>query len=236
MSCEWILSVEDDRQMSFILKRILESRGYQVVTAGNIRQALEELEKQSFDLVLLDMMLPDGEGIELCSHIREQSFCPIIFISCLSDRETKIQALETGGDDYITKPVDFDELLTRVQVNIRRAKQYNLGRSPSEEERYPGLLVRKRSHEVWLLDEEQQPLCQLELSPTEYSLLSCFLKRPGELLLYQKLYQEVWGADDLGDVRTVMVHVSNLRKKLGECGRRLIHTVRGAGYLFGIRT
>ena len=233
MNGEWILSVEDDSALSFVMKRILESKGYRVVTAGSIAQAMEELEKRSFDLILLDMMLPDGEGGDLCVHIRDKSYCPVLFISCLSDRETKVRAMELGADDYITKPVDFEELLARIQSNLRRAKLYNLGRSDSGEERYPGILVRKKSHEVWVLDEEDQPVELLELSPTEYGLLMCFIEQSGELLLYNTLYQKVWGADDLGDVRTVKVHVSNLRKKLGERGGGLIQTVRGAGYIFG---
>ena len=227
-----ILLVEDDSNFSFIMKRMIESKEYYVVTADCVEDAVEKMKKESFDLILLDMMLPDGYGTDLCQKIRTASVCPIIFVSCLSDTETKIKALQLGGDDYITKPVDFDELITRIEVNIRRARQYNLGRSLSEEERFNGFLVNKSKHEVWLTNQDEEMTERVDLSPIEYQLLCTMMERPNQLILYQELYQKVWNADDLGDVRTVMVHVSNLRKKLGESGKETIRTVRGAGYIF----
>jgi len=229
---ERILLVEDDKNLSFITKRLLESRGYEVVAAFTVAEAQEMLKKKPFDLVLLDMMLPDGEGTQLCMEIREKSVCPIIFVSCLSDNITKISALKLGGDDYITKPVNYEELITRVQINIRRAKQYNLGRSESEELTYPGLIIKKLKREVWLTNNSDEAETLVDLSPIEYALLLCLIEHEGELVMYRHLYQQVWRVEDLGDVRTVMVHVSNLRKKLGESGKNLIHTVRSAGYIF----
>ncbi len=226
-----ILLVEDDKDLSFITKRLMESRGFEVMTAATIAQAQTLLQQRSFDLILLDLMLPDGDGTQLCEDIRRTSVCPIIFVSCLSDNLTKVSALQMGGDDYITKPVDHEELIARVQVNIRRAKQYNLGRSEKEEMFFPGLMLKKQKREVWLTDEENRPLEPVDLSPIEYSLLLCLIENEGELVLYQDIFQQVWHAEDLGDVRTVMVHISNLRKKLGDRGK-LIHTVRSAGYIF----
>lgn len=223
--------VEDDRNLSFIMKRLLESRGFSVLTALSVAEAKEILAKNRFDLVLLDMMLPDGEGIELCSYIRQESVCPIIFVSCLNDNMSKITALQMGGDDYITKPVHYEELITRIQANIRRAKQYNLGKSEAEVLQFGALQVKKKKREVWLT-EEGAPETQVELSPIEYALLLCLIEHEGTLVLYEDLYQSVWKAEGMGDVRTVMVHVSNLRKKLGNSGKNLIHTVRGAGYIF----
>lgn len=231
MSQGKILLVEDDSHLSFIMKRVIESKEYYVVTAESVEDTIEKMKTESFDLILLDMMLPDGDGTDLCQRIRATSFCPIIFVSCLSDKETKIRALKLGGDDYITKPVDYEELITRIEVNIRRARQYNLGRSASAEERFSGFLVNKDRHEVWLTDENGTVTEQVDLSPIEYQLLCTLMERPNQLLLYQDLYQKVWNADDLGDVRTVMVHMSNLRKKMGECGKSTIRTVRGAGYI-----
>ena len=227
-----ILLVEDDSNFSFIMKRMIESKEYYVVTADCVEAAIDKMKTESFDLIILDMMLPDGYGTDLCQKIRTASVCPIIFVSCLSDTETKIKALQLGGDDYITKPVDFDELITRIGVNIRRARQYNLGRSLSEEERFDGFLVNKSKHEVWLTNRNGEMTERADLSPIEYQLLCTMMERPNQLILYQELYQKVWNADDLGDVRTVMVHVSNLRKKLGESGKEIIRTVRGAGYIF----
>lgn len=231
---EKILSVEDDAELSKIIKLMLESKGYSVVSAGSIDMAMKEMEKQSFDLILLDVMLPDGEGTMLCDQIRKVSFCPIIFVSCLSDSDTKIKALQLGGDDYITKPIDFEELFIRIQVNLRRANQYNLGKSKSDEEHFPGMIIKKNLREVWVVDEVNNAMEMLGLSPTEYSLLMYFISRQEELLLYEDLYKSIWNADDLGDFRTVMVHVSNLRKKLKDYGIDYIRTVRGAGYIFKI--
>lgn len=231
---EKILSVEDDEELSGIIKLMLESKGYEVISANSIAEAVCEMEKQSFDLILLDVMLPDGEGTMLCDDIRKFSFCPIIFVSCLSDSDTKIRALELGGDDYITKPIDFDELFTRIQVNIRRAKQYNVGKLESKEEHLPGLVIKKNKREVWITNESDEPVEMLGLSPTEYSLLLYFVSKKEELLLYEDLYKKIWNLEDVGDFRTVMVHVSNLRKKLKDFRLDYIHTVRGAGYIFRV--
>ncbi len=229
---ERILLVEDDKNLSFITKRILESRSFDVVAAFSVSEALDILERNRFDLILLDMMLPDGEGTNLCKIIRERSVCPIIFVSCLSDNMTKISALEAGGDDYVVKPVNYEELITRIQINIRRAKQYNIGRSESDELVYPGLFINKRTRDVWITDHEGEMVELVELSPIEYALLIYMSDHEGDLLLYNTLYQSIWKSDDMGDVRTVMVHVSNLKKKLGERGKNLIHNVRSAGYIF----
>ena len=224
--------VEDDEQLTFITKRLLESRGYAVVTASAVSAAKEAMERFAFDLILLDMMLPDGTGTELCEEIRRDSTCPIIFLSCLSDNISKISALKMGGDDYITNPGNFEEMLARIQVNIRRVKEYSDSAQNPQDMSFPGLLLRKKKREAWLLGQDGSLGSLLELSPIEYSLLLCLAERAGELVLYQDLYQQVWQAEDLGDVRTVMVHVSNLRKKMGQSGKELIHTVRSAGYIF----
>lgn len=229
---EHILLIEDDEQLSFITKRLLENKGYAVSAVATVSAAREFIEPGKLDLILLDLMLPDGNGMQLCTEIRRYSTCPIIFLSCLSDSLSKISALRAGGDDYITKPVNFEELIARIEVNIRRAKEYNAGTWDAEEIRFPGLLLRKKKREAWLMKEDGAFDSLLELSPIEYSLLLCLAERAGELVLYQDLYQQVWQAEDLGDVRTVMVHVSNLRKKMGQRGKELIHTVRSAGYIF----
>ena len=228
---ERILLLEDDKALSFITKRLLESRGYEVLPAGTLAQARELLQQTNFELLLLDMLLPDGEGIEFCKEIRETSSCPIIFVSCLGDHQIKIMALQAGADDYIVKPVNQEELIARVQANIRRTKEYNR-KTEGERLTCRGLLVRKQKREVWLTDGNEHPLERVELSPIEFGMLLYLMEYAGEMISYQKLYQHVWQADDLGDVRTVMVHVSNLRKKLGDVGKRTIHTVRSAGYIF----
>ena len=232
MSQGKILLVEDDSNLSFIMKRVIESKDYYVMTAESVEDTINKMKTESFDLILLDMMLPDGYGTDLCKKIRAVSFCPIIFVSCLSDKETKIKALQLGGDDYIIKPVDYEELIARIEINIRRARHYNLGRTVAQEEHFDGFVMNKEQHEVWLTDENGERTEAVDLSPIEYQLLCAMIEKPKCLLLYQDLYQSVWNADDLGDIRTVMVHVSNLRKKIEKNGKKLIKTVRGAGYIF----
>lgn len=164
---EHILLVEDDGQLSFVMKRLLESKGYQVTAAASAAAAKEAMGKERFDLILLDMMLPDGEGTGLCAEIRLSSVCPVIFLSCLSDSDSKIAALRAGGDDYITKPVNFEELAMRIQANIRRAKEYNTGAREAEEISFPGLLLRKKKREAWLMEPDGVSGSLLELSPIE---------------------------------------------------------------------
>ena len=171
---ERILLVEDDKNLSFITKRLLESRGYEVAAAMSLTEAREKLQTMRFDLILLDMMLPAGEGTQLCGEIRETSVCPIIFVSCLSDNLTKISALQMGGDDYVTKPVNYEELIARIQVNIRRAKLYNL-KTDVDELSFSGLVVNKQKHEVWLTDGNEVPVTLVDLSPIEYGLLLCLI-------------------------------------------------------------
>lgn len=233
MANERILIVEDDRNLSFIMRRILENNEYEVWTAGSVQETNDVMDKQSFDLIILDMMLPDGMGTDICRNIRLSSACPILFASCLNDKDAKIEALELGGDDYITKPIDFEELLARIRANIRRSKKYTLGRTVSQEERYENIIIDKNKHEVYVESENGERSEDLKLSPTEYNILLSFFEKPGELMLYHEIYKKVWGADDLGDASTVMVHVSNLRKKLGESGKTLFKTVRSVGYIFG---
>ncbi len=223
-----ILLVEDDLDISTITKINLEHAGYETDTAFSCMEALEKVGGRSYDLILLDVMLPDGNGNDLCLRIRTVTRCPVIFVSCLDDSGTVVSALRGGGDDYVVKPIKFDELLARIESNIRRSQRY------MEEER--AQRSRLRRFRRFSLDMLRRKVLlgdtEIDLSSIEYNLLFFLTEHPDTLLLYDDLYNQVWSNDSLGDVRTVMVHISNLRKKIDPDKAGIIETVRGAGYIF----
>jgi DNA-binding response OmpR family regulator len=223
-----ILIVEDDEDIARITCTNLEHGGYRTQPAYNCAQAMRLIEEETFDLMLLDMMLPDGDGRQLCTRIRKKHPCPVIFISCLDDTTTIVEALQRGGDDYVVKPVNYEVLLARIKAHLRREEDHRVKN---------GELAHKvLGFNSFELDTVRRLVraggMEYELSVIEYDLLYYMVNNPDTLLLYDELYSAVWVNDSLGDVRTVMVHISNLRKKVDPHKRGVIHTVRGAGYVF----
>lgn len=216
------LLVEDDEDLSEITKVNLLHAEFEVDAAFTCAQAQAMLEERAYDLILLDVMLPDKSGDELCRAIRCSCDCPIIFMSCLDDSDTIVQALRSGGDDYMIKPVNFEELIARAEAVIRRFRQVK----PSPLRVFRQFTMDTLHHRISRGEQE------VPLSSIEYALLDYMTQRPNILLLYQGLYQNVWDSDCLGDFRTVMVHISNLRKKIDPNRTGIIETVRGAGYIF----
>lgn len=217
-----VLLVEDDLDLSEISRAHLSNANFEVDAAYTYAEAETLLDKRAYDLILLDMMLPDRNGDELCRTIRGRCDCPIIFLSCLSDSPTIINALRSGGDDYMVKPVNHGELLARAEAVIRRTG----GRRESPQREYKQFTVDTVRHRLLRGGEE------VDLSSIEYALLDYMSQHPNTLLLYQDIYENIWKSDCLGDFRTVMVHISNLRKKLDPDHTGIIETVRGAGYIF----
>lgn len=222
-----VLLIEDDVDLSYITKFNLENAGYSVETAYNGKESIKMVKNSKYDLILLDMILPDASGADICKHIRGEQNTPIIFVSCIDDRDIVIDALEKGGDDYIVKPVDFAELIARMEANIRRVKMDSKRNVINHIIRFKQFSVDIDRRVVKNRKGEE-----IELSPTEYQLLLKFIQHQGELLLYNDLYNSIWESDSLGDIRTVMVHISNLRKKIDSGKTGVIETVRGAGYIF----
>lgn len=217
-----ILLVEDDQDLSAITRANLVRAGHHVDTAFTCAQAEEFLAKNSCDVLLLDVMLPDGRGDQLCRRVQQNHSCPVIFLSCLEDSDTVVGALRSGGDDYMIKPVRYPELLARIDAVVRRGQN----RQPSQLRSFRSFQLDIPHHRI-IRDGQET-----DLSTIEFDLLRYMMDRPGTLLLYQDLYQNVWDADSLGDVRTVMVHISNLRKKVDPDHKGIITTVRRAGYIF----
>ncbi len=219
------LLVEDDKDLSIITQMNLAHAEYVVDAAYTCAEAMSFIGEKEYDLILLDVVLPDKRGDELCGIIRDACACPIIFMSCLDDSKTIVNALRSGGDDYMVKPISFDELLARADAVIRRSKALPPP-APKGMRQFKDFSIDTVRHRV-LRDSEE-----IVLSSIEYEILDYMSEHPGELLLYQQIYESVWDSDSLGDVRTVMVHISNLRKKLDPNKRGIIETVRGAGYIF----
>lgn len=222
-----ILVVEDEPDLSNIIRLHLKRAGYVPAAAYTCAEALDLLSAEPFDLIILDIVLPDRHGTELCTLIRQKSQCPIIFTSCLDDSQTIIHALQSGGDDYMVKPINFDEMLARIEAILRRHRTAPPPPQPGLRE-YTGFSI-DTDHHCVLLANGGQPVA---LSSIEYELLLYFADHPNTLLLYNELYQHIWKADSAGDTRTVMVHISNLRKKIDPNHTGIIQTVRGAGYIF----
>lgn len=216
------LLVEDDADLSEIAKMTLSHEGHQVDTAFTCAEAEEKLLENTYDLILLDVMLPDSSGDELCGKIRCRSSCPIIFMSCLEDSHTIIRALRSGGDDYMVKPICYPELLARVEAVIRRSGQPE--QRPMREFKS---FVMDLTHRRILRNGEDVGLTALE-----YALLEYLSEHPDRLLLYRDIHENVWKSDSMDDFRNLGVHISNLRKKVDPERRGIIENVRGAGYIF----
>lgn len=225
MSKTKVLLVEDDRDLMMLTARQLESRGYQVLCAGDGQSAMQSLTETSVDIILLDVMLPDADGHELCQQICSLYKYPVIFMSCLGDSTTIVQAFRGGGSDYLVKPVKIDELVERIEENLKNSR----GRQIME---FRQFILDKENYLVYRRAEQGERAEKLDLSPTEYKLLLEFVQRPGEVLLYKELYRAIWEHGEIEDIRTLMVHVSNLRKKLDYRHMEIIRAVRGVGYIF----
>lgn len=223
-----VLIVEDDADLSEIIAINLQTAGYQTDAAYCCAAAQTAIADIDYDLILLDILLPDARGESLCDTIRNASDAPIIFISCLDDSDTIIDALRQGGDDYMVKPLDFNILLARAEAILRRSGKA-AQRSNAELLKCKEFSLDLKNRMV-LRGEEK-----ILLSAIEYRLLLYLIRNPDVLLTYTEIFENVWENDSFGDFRTLMVHVSNLRKKIDPDHHGIIETVRGAGYIFSNR-
>ncbi len=226
-----ILVVDDEQEITELIALYLQKAGYDVYAADNGAHALRMAETLHPDLILLDVSLGRMDGIEVCRALRQGSCAdvPILFLSCKSEDQDIIRALSEGGDDYITKPFSPSQLVARIQAHIRRRRTRERGADePASSLSFPGLDIDFRGMEVRLNGEP------VSLSAKEFELLSVMARSPKRVFPLEELYRRVWQTDSMGDTRTLMVHVSNLRKKLeSDPSRpRWIQTVRGFGYRF----
>lgn len=222
-----ILIVEDEPAQREMLGYNLESEGYRISTAINGEEALLLISEEAPDVIVLDWMLPNVSGIEVCRQVKskpETREIPVIMLSARSEENDKVRGLEIGADDYVTKPYSVTELMARVRTQLRRARPTMAGQVLS----YEDIQLDAETHRVTRGDE------QLKLGPTEFRLLSTFIEKPGRVWSRDQLLDRVWGRDIYVDTRTVDVHVGRLRKALtAKGGSDPIRTVRGAGYALG---
>lgn len=223
-----ILLVEDDMQIAFIVKEMLEEQGYIVTWATTGLEGLEDFKKLTFDLVLIDLMLPEMDGFTLCKHIRLTSDVPILIISARQDDIDKVRSLGLGADDYIEKPFSLIELEARIQSHLRRWYRFN-GEKPLATTLtfQHGLKIDVETQKVYVEHEH------VHLTATEYELLRLLASQPRQLFTKEQLYQQIWGGLE-GEMHTVTVYVRALREKLKESAKnpKWIATVWGKGYEF----
>lgn len=229
MANEKILIVDDEKQICTLIQSFLDKEQYMTYTAYDAKSALDILNEIEPDLVILDVMLPDISGVDLCLEMRRKTQCPVLFLSCKSEELDKIIALSAGGDDYITKPFQSGELIARVKAHLRRNRILAAPQKQTRTFQYEGLYMNMDSHQVFLDETE------INLTPKEFDILAILIENPKRVFSVDQLFEMVWKTDSLeGDSRTIMVYVSNIRKKIEPESRgvKYIINVRGVGYKF----
>ena len=224
-----ILLVDDEQSIQTLLSYPLRKEGYEVVQANDGREALDRFAEQPFDLVVLDVMLPQLDGLEVCRRLRARSAVPIIMLTAKSEEIDKVVGLELGADDYITKPFSMREFRSRVKAALRRAE---MRPSPDQEAEPPleinGLKVDFDKRAVAVRDK------QVSLTFVEFEILGALARNPGRVFTRDQLLSRIWGDAAYRDPRTIDVHIRHLREKLERDAKspEYIFTVRGVGYRF----
>ncbi|MFD0048093.1 response regulator transcription factor [Actinomycetes bacterium NPDC127524] len=222
-----ILIVDDDKDIRKLISVYLENEGIQTSMAEDAIEALKLLDKEEFDLILLDIMMPKMDGIEACLKIREERHMPIIMLSAKSEDMDKIQGLASGADDYMPKPFNPLELIARVKSHLRRYKRYNtdaeVARSIVE---IGNLKIDTDTRQVWVDKKE------VRLTPKEFDILELLSRNKGIVLSVSKIYEAVWKEDFFKSDNTVMVHITKIREKIEEDPKHpiFIKTIWGVGY------
>ncbi|MBX3720454.1 MAG: response regulator transcription factor [Turneriella sp.] len=221
-----ILVIEDDANTRDFLRRGLQEAGYRVEIAGRADAGLEQAKQIVFDVIILDIMLPDGDGMQICKNIRQaDERVPILFLTALGTTEKITAGLDAGADDYLVKPFKFAELLARIRTLLRRVRPVSGQPSPEQTLVFADIQLDDYTKTV------KRASQALTLTATEYRLLFMFLKNPGKVISRTEILNEIWGADIHIGSNVVDVYINYLRKKLEAGGLpRLIHTVIGMGY------
>jgi DNA-binding response OmpR family regulator len=222
-----ILLVDDEQSIQTLLSYPLRKDGYHVTSAQDGREALQRFEEARFDLVILDLMLPKLDGVEVCRELRSRSQVPIIMLTAKGSETDKVAGLEVGADDYITKPFSMREFRSRVKAALRRSR---MGGEPDGEETIDhGELKIDFGRRMVTLREEE-----IKVTYVEFEILGALARSPGRVLSRETLLEHVWGDSEYRDPRTVDVHIRHLREKLESDPKdpEFLFTVRGVGYRF----
>ncbi|WP_422444520.1 response regulator transcription factor [Thermoanaerobacterium sp. DL9XJH110] len=223
---ETVLVVDDEENIVDVVKAYLEKEGYKVFAAYSGKDALEVFEKETVDFIILDLMLPDLSGEQVCKKIRVRSQVPILMLTAKAEESDKVNGLYIGADDYLVKPFSPKELVARVKAILRRADQEQTIKADVIEFNNGDLLIDKGKMEV------RKGNRLLELTPTEFKLLLVMAQNPGKVFTREELIVKTLGFDYEGFDRTIDTHIKNLRHKLKDKENRYIHTVYGIGYKF----
>ena len=225
-----VLVVDDEQRLRALVQGYLEREGFSILTAADGLTALDLARQHTPDVVVLDLMLPGLDGLEVCRRLRTFSDAYVIMLTAKAEEIDRIVGLEVGADDYLTKPFSPRELIARVRAMLRRPRY---GAAPAladipHPQRFGDLTIDQERHEVTLMG---QPIA---LTALEYALLTTLAAHPGRVFTRDQLLESVWGQDYFGDDHVVDVHIANLRKKLGDdpAAPCYVETVRGAGYRF----
>lgn len=219
---EKILIVDDENDIAELISDILEDEGYLTVIKNNGTDAVNAVKEEDFDLILLDVMMPDLSGTEVCASIRNFTSCPIIFVTAKTNLSSKLVGFEVGADDYITKPFINEELVARVKAHLRREGRCDKKKSNTIE--IGDIKINKESFEVYKKGEI------VALSTKEFELLTYLMENAGIVLSKEQIYQSVW-KNNYGDIGTVAVNIKSLRNKL-DTEEKYIKTIWGMGYKF----
>lgn len=217
-----ILIVDDEKDIAELISDVLQDEGFETVIKNDGYSAIEEVKNNHYDLILLDIMMPNLSGTETCSKIRDLVTCPIVFVTAKNQTIDKLVGFEIGGDDYITKPFVIEELVARVKAHIRRENRANI--SPSNIIKIGDIEINKESYET------KKNGKQVILSTKEFELLSYLMSNAGVVLSKEQIYNAVWKTE-YGDIGTVAVNIKSLRKKL-DPEEKYIITIWGLGYKF----
>jgi two-component system alkaline phosphatase synthesis response regulator PhoP len=224
-----ILIVDDEKNIVELIKFHLKKENYKVIEAYKGKDALDLYRKEKPDLIILDVMLPDMGGFEVCKTIRKESRVPIIMLTAKGEEIDKILGFELGADDYITKPFSPRELLARIKAVLKRTRTSNID---THQIQVGPFKINVNKREIYKND------VLLELKPKEFDLLKLFITNPGRVFTRQYLLEQIWGYDYLGDTRTVDVHIRRLRQKIEDNNKNAtyIKTVHGVGYKFVVES
>lgn len=219
-----ILVADDEQEMRDLIRAYLERENYRVDEAADGYEVLQKVQNNQYDLLLLDIMMPELDGFSTCVQLRRFSNIPIVFLSALGEELDRVQGLRIGGDDYIVKPFSPRELMARIEAILRRTKPL-ASTQPQDMLQYGNLRIDARGRAVYVNEEE------VTLTPKEFELLYFLAQHEGQVFSREQLLNQIWGFDYTGQERTVDTHVKTIRIKLKKEGER-IKTVWGVGYKF----
>lgn len=222
-----VLIVDDEKSLRDFVRRNLEVRNFEVLTAANGLEALAHFQREHVDLVIIDLMMPHMNGLETIRRIRESSLVPVIVLSALGEESDKVQALDLGADDYLTKPFGVDELLARIKAVLRRSQRLPVA-APGQRLVHGELIADLERHRVTRRGEV------VELTPTEFELLVYLMHQAGKVVAHRDILQNVWGPEYGQELEYLRVYIGRLRQKLEDepAQPRYLQTERGIGYYF----